>query len=192
MPRKQLARVVTELFAPAPVAGCLLVIVAVHSAGSTAGLWWGLLAAFFAVLLPFLYLLRGVRRKQLTDHHVHLRRQRPRPLSIGVVSVLVGLGLMVILGAPRELVALVVAMAIGLTLSLLVTLFWKISIHVAVVAGAIVILVLVFGQQCLTLVPVVFFVGWARVAVGDHTPLQVAAGAVLGATVAAAVFTFLR
>lgn len=192
MPRKRLARLVTELFAPAPVAGGLLVIVAVHSAGSTAGLWWGLLAAFFAVLLPFLYLLRGVRRKQLTDHHVYLRRQRPRPLSIGVVSVLVGLGLMVILGAPRELVALVVAMAVGLALSLLVTLFWKISIHVAVVAGAIVILVLVFGPQCLALVPVVFLVGWARVAVGDHTPLQVAAGAVLGATVAAIVFTFLR
>ena len=36
-------------------------------------------------------------------------------------------------------------MAVGLGTSLLVTLVWKISIHVAVAAGAVVILVLVLG-----------------------------------------------
>ncbi len=192
MARQRLARLITEVFAPAPVAGSLLLIVAVHSTFTAAGLWWGLLAVFFAALLPFLYLLRGVRRRQFTDHHVPVRRQRPLPLSVGVVSVLVGLGLMVILRAPRELVALVVARAVGLGVSLLVTPAWKISIHVAVVAGAVVILVLVFGPQFLGATPLVALVGWARVQAGDHTPMQVVAGAVLGAAVAAAVFTLLR
>lgn len=192
MVRRRLARLITEMLAPAPVAGSLLLVVALHSTRTAAGLWWGLLAAFFAVLLPFLYLLRGVRRRQFTDHHVSVRWQRPLPLSVGVASVLVGLGLMVMLRAPLELVALVVAMAVGPAVSLLVTLVWEISIHVAVAAGAIVILVLVFGPQFLAAAPLVALVGWARVEVGDHTPMQVVAGAVLGATVAAVVFTLLR
>lgn len=191
--RYRLARLVTEVFAPAPVAGSLLLLVGWHSASKTAeGLLWGFLAALFAVLLPFLYLVRGVRRRKFTDHHVRIRQQRPLPLSVGITSVLVGLGLMVVLGAPKELVALVAAMVVGLTVSTLVTLFWKISIHVAVVAGAVVIVVLVFGHTGWLLAPIVPLVGWARVELGDHTPAQVTAGAMVGALVAAIVFTLLR
>lgn len=191
--RYRLARLVTEVLAPAPVAGGLLLLVGWHSASNTAaGLWWGLLAALFAVLLPFLYLVRGVRRRQFTDHHVRLRQQRPLPLAVGIISLLIGLGLMLVLGAPRELVALVVAMFVGLGTSILVTLFWKISIHVAVVAGAVVILVLVFGPALLALTPLVGLVGWARVEAGDHTPVQAFAGAALGALAAALVFSLLR
>jgi membrane-associated phospholipid phosphatase len=153
---------------------------------------WVGVAALFATLVPVLYLVRGVRRRQFTDHHVRLREQRPLAFLVGIASLLVGLALMVVLGAPRELVALVAAMGVGLIVSLLVTLFWKISVHVAVVAGAEVILVLVFGPLLLVLGPLVALVGWARVGMGDHTPGQVIAGSALGATVAAVVFMLLR
>lgn len=191
--RYRLARLITEVLAPAPVAGSLLLLVGWHSASNAAeGLLWGFLAALFAVLLPFLYLVRGVRRRQFTDHHVRIRQQRPLPLSVGIISVLVGLGLIVALGAPRELVALVTAMVVGLGVSTLVTLFWKISIHVAVVAGAVAILVLVYGPELLVLAPLIGLVGWARIELGDHSTAQVLIGALLGASVAAAVFALLR
>jgi hypothetical protein len=51
------------------------------------------------------------------------------------------------------LVALVEAMVVRLIASLLGTLAWKISIHTAVVAGAVVILVLVAGPLLLVLAP---------------------------------------
>jgi hypothetical protein len=60
-----------------------------------------------------------------------------------VASVLVRVGSLVVLQAPRELVALEAATAVGLGTSLLVTLVCKISIHVAVAVGAVVILALV-------------------------------------------------
>jgi hypothetical protein len=94
--------------------------------------------------------------------------------------------------APQELVALIVAMGAGLASSLLVTLVRKISIHVAVVAGAVVILVLVFGTTWLALVPLIAAIGWARVSLGDHTPAESIAGALFGAAVAATVFSALR
>ena len=49
------------------------------------------------------------------------------------------------LQAPRDPVALAAAMTVGLGTSLVITLTWKISMHVAVAAGAMVILVLVHG-----------------------------------------------
>lgn len=183
----------TEVLAPAPIVAALLLVVAWRSAPTTTeAMAWGLLAALFASLLPFLFILRGVWRGRLSDHHVGIRAQRPIPLLMGIVSVLIGLGLLVAWRAPRDLVALVGAMTVGLVVSLLVTLGWKMSIHTAVAAGAAVILVLVFGPPLLALSPVVGLIGWSRVEIGDHTPAQVAMGAVLGAVVAAAAFSLLR
>ena len=191
--RRRVARVITEVCAPAPTVALLLLLVAWHSAPTPAeAAKWGILAALFASILPFLYIVRGVRRRQLTDHHVRVRTQRPLPLTIGVASVITGLVLLVVLGAPRELVALVGAMVVGLAASTLVTLFWKLSIHAAVTAGAVVIMILVFGPILLVITPLVALVSWARVAIGDHTPAQAVAGACLGATIAAVVFSVLR
>ncbi len=120
-----------------------------------------------------------------------VRHQRPRPLLIGVLSVVVGVGLLILSAAPRELTALETATAVGLGSSLLVTLTWKISIHVAVVTGAVVILVLVFGWAALAFLQAVIVVAWARITLLDHTPAQTLAGAALGAAVAASVFSLL-
>jgi hypothetical protein len=76
---------------------------------------------------------------------VRPREQRPAVLLVGVASVLVGLAVLALWGAPRELVALVAAMAVGLASSLAVMLVWKSPIHLAVVTGTIVTLGPVFG-----------------------------------------------
>jgi membrane-associated phospholipid phosphatase len=171
----------------------LLLLVAWRSAPTPGeALKWGALAALFASLVPFGYILRGVRRRRLTDHHVRVRAQRPVPLMVGIGSVLVGLVLLALWGAPPDLVALVGAMAVGLASALLVTLFWKVSVHAAVTAGALVILVLVFGPWLLLLAPLVALVGWARVASGAHSPAQVIVGVLLGGAVAGIVFPLLR
>jgi hypothetical protein len=189
----RLARIVTETFAPAPTVAALLVAVAWHTAATTAdAVRWGFVAVLFASLIPFAYIIRGVRRRRFTDHHVSVREHRPVVLVVGITSVLIGIGLLVVLGAPRDLVALVGAMAIGLISSLLVTLFWKISVHAAVTAGAVVVLILVFGPSLAWLGLVVALVAWARVAIGDHTPAQAMAGILLGATVAGTAFPLFR
>jgi membrane-associated phospholipid phosphatase len=191
--RRRLARVATEALAPAPTVAVLLLLVAWRSAPTPGeALKWGALAALFASLVPFGYILRGVRRRRLTDHHVRVRAQRPVPLMVGIGSVLVGLVLLALWGAPPDLVALVGAMAVGLASALLVTLFWKVSVHAAVTAGALVILVLVFGPWLLLLAPLVALVGWARVASGAHSPAQVIVGVLLGGAVAGIVFPLLR
>src|ERR671933_454424 len=147
-----------------------------HKSRSRRMRWRAVLAVLFAAVVPMAYILVGVRRRPLSDRHVGVRDERPLPLLVGVASVLVGVGSLVVLQAPRELVALEAAMAVGFGTSLLVALVRKISIHVAVAAGAVVILVLVFGPAWLLLVPLIAAVGWARVVLNDHSPAQSVAG----------------
>jgi hypothetical protein len=133
-PGQFVARLLTEIFAPATVAGGLLVLVAFHSTASgVEAVRWAVMAVVFAAVVPMAYILVGVRRRRLSDRHVGIRCERPVPLLVGLSSVVIGVGLLAIAGAPRALVALEAAMAVGLGSSLLVTLVWKISIHVAVV-----------------------------------------------------------
>jgi membrane-associated phospholipid phosphatase len=189
----RLARLVTEVLAPAPIAAALLVVVAIHSSSTpAAALGWALLAVLFASAIPFVFVLWGVRRRRLTDRHVGLREQRLLPLLVGIASVLVGLALLSAFGAPQELVALVGAMMVGLVVSLLVTFSWKMSMHTAVAGGAVTIVALVFGAEWLVLFLIVGLIGWARVKLEDHTPSQVVGGTALGALVAMTVFTLLR
>jgi membrane-associated phospholipid phosphatase len=189
----RIARALTEVLAPAPLAAALLAAIAWQSASSAQeAILWASISVLFASLIPIAYILRGVRRKRFSDHHVGVRQQRPVPLLVGIVSVVVGVAVLNLFGAPRTLVALIEAMLVGLVVSLAVTLFWKISIHVAVVAGSVVVLALVFGPIALIAAPLVAAVAWARVQLGDHTPLQVLVGATVGALVAGVAFPFLR
>ena len=185
---RRLARIVTEVLAPAPTVAVLLALVVWHSTTSPSdALKWGVLVLIFVPILPLLYLLYEVRRQRLTDLHVRLREQRPRILAVAIASIVVLLGLLIALGAPRELLALIVAGVVGLVSVTLVTLVWKISIHVTVVSGSVVTLIVIFGWPLLILVPIIALTAWSRVTLRDHTPGQVLTGALLGAIVAGVV-----
>lgn len=192
-PRMRLARIVTEALAPAVLVAVLLLLLGWHSDGfRLRGLLWGGVAALFESVLPFAYILGGVRAGRLTDHHVSDRRQRRGPLLVGLASVAVGFAVLVALGAPRQLLAAVVAGGAGLVVAVVVSHWWKMSIHAAVAAGACAILTLVFGPYALLALPLVVLVGWSRVQLTDHTAGQVLVGTVVGALVAGAVFGTLR
>lgn len=189
----RVARFLTEALAPSNLAAVLLLTVAWRYAPSTRqAVAWGLLAVLFAAVIPMGYVVRGVRQKRWTDHHIREREKRAKPLAFGLASVAVGILALALLGAPRELTALVVAMGVGLATGLLVTLVWKISIHVASAAGTVTILFLVFGPAMLVLASAVAAIGWARVEVRAHTVAQTIAGALHGAAVAGIVFSLLR
>jgi hypothetical protein len=191
--RRRAARLITEVFHPGPLAAVLLIAVAVRNSSDMGDLVkWAVVGILFAAVLPMLYVLRGVRRGRFSDHHVPNREQRIVPLLIAAFSVLFGLALMIIMGAPRDLIRLVVAMAIGLIAVTPITRLWKISIHTAVASGTVATLAFLFSPALLVLSPIVGLVAWARVELRDHTRAQVIGGATFGAAVAATTFSLIR
>ncbi|WP_327304706.1 hypothetical protein OG730_14960 [Streptomyces sp. NBC_01298] len=190
-PREKAARVLTEGLAPANLVVAQLLLVGWHSTGSWSGLGWGLLAALFCGMVPIGIVLLGVRRGALTDQHIRVRRQRVVPMGLSLVSVVAGITLLRVLGAPADVFALVVAMLVGLVSSLLVTVGWQISIHMSVAGGTVMVLLLVFGPVVLPAVLIAAGVGWSRLILKAHTAAQLLAGTALGGT-AALTFALLR
>jgi membrane-associated phospholipid phosphatase len=189
--RTSLAGAVTEILAPANLAVAQLLLVSWYTSPGIAGLGWGLLAATFCGLIPYGIVIAGVHRHRWSDRHLRVRQQRRTPFLVAIGSVLVGLALLVALDAPRQLVALVVAMLTGLAATMLVTLWWKVSVHTAAASGTVAILVVTFGPPLLLALPAIALVAWSRIRLGDHTPAQTLAGAALGGLVATTVFILL-
>ncbi|MFD7263452.1 hypothetical protein [Streptomyces sp. NPDC059874] len=190
-PREKAARILTDALAPANLVVGLLLLIGWHSTRSWTGLGWGLLGALFCGVVPIGIIVLGVRRGALTDQHIRVRRQRMVPMALSLVSVVAGITLLHVLGAPADVFALVVAMLVGLASSLLVTVGWQISIHMSVAGGTVMILLLVFGAPVLPAALFAAAVGWSRLVLRAHTPAQLLAGTVLGGT-AALTFALLR
>ena len=98
-----------------------------------------------------------------------------------VASVLAGQAVLLMLGAPREVIAVQAAMLSGAVTLLALTTWRKVSMHTGVLASAVVCMVVLFGPWWLLAAPLVPLVGWSRVRLGKHTPSE----AVIGAAAAA-------
>jgi membrane-associated phospholipid phosphatase len=191
--RLRVARLVGEVLSPPPILVALALIVAWDSSPTPAmAVVWGTIAAVFASVLPYALILRGVRRGRLSDKNISVRAQRIRFGVVAITSILLGLAVLAAFDAPAELVALLASIAVGVACGWMVTLWWKISVHAAIAAGAATVLVFVFGPALLAVWPLVALIAWSRVQVGDHTPAQVLAGVALGVVVNATVFPLLR
>jgi membrane-associated phospholipid phosphatase len=187
------ARSVGELLSPPPIIVVLALTVAWASSPTLGtAIFWGGVAALFASVLPYAIILRGVRRGRLSDKNISLREERIRFGVVAITSILAGMALLAAFGAPAELVALLASIAVGVACGWVITLWWKISVHAAIAAGAATVLLLVFGVALLVAWPLVAVIAWSRVQVGDHTPAQVLAGVALGAVVNATIFPLLR
>jgi len=184
-----IARVLTEVFAPSPVGVIALVVVAWRFSPTTlAAVKWVGMSAAFVVALPLAHLLWRVRRGQVTDIHVRRRDQRLPVILAFLASWCAGIIVLTLLSAPRPLVALIGAGMTALVVTGLITLRWKISLHVGVAAGVLAVCAILFGPGVLLAAPLIPVLGWARVTLGDHTPWQVTAGACVGAVVSGVVF----
>jgi hypothetical protein len=173
------------LFVAIPTLG----IIALHTAPNTLqGLaWWGVVVVGIS-LAPLLFILRGVRLGRFSDRHVSIRQQRLVPLLFGISCVVAVFVILLLLHASRLLIMTIVALLVGLSIATAITKVWKISFHLIGVAGAVTVLVLVFGPIFLLLLPLLGVTAWARWRVQAHTILQACAGTVLAIVVTVGVF----
>jgi membrane-associated phospholipid phosphatase len=194
LPRRlRVARLVGEVLSPPPILVVLALVVAWDSSPTPAmAVVWGGIAAVSASVLPYAIILRGVRRGRLSDKNISLREQRIRFAAVVIASILTGLAVLAAFDAPAEMVALQASIAVGVACGWVLTLWWKLSVHAAIAAGAATVLLLVFGLALLVVWPLVALIAWSRVQVGDHTPAQVLAGIALGIVVNATIFPLLR
>ncbi|MEU2282548.1 hypothetical protein ABZ614_11550 [Streptomyces sp. NPDC013178] len=175
------AGLISDLFSPGYLVIAVLLLVCCRSAPSgPRGLGWGLLAAVFCGLVPLAVIHAGVRSGHLTDRHVRVREQRIKPLCIALASVLTFFALLVVFDAPDDVFSVTVSMLAALLATLVVTMWWQISVHSAVATAAVVIATASCGRWLLVTAPLIVAVAWSRLVLRAHTLAQVCCGALLG------------
>ena len=198
--RLRLAHLVSNILSPLYVGLPLLLGVAYKAAlqeGQTtpggvvlATLKWFVVAQFFLSLVPTLNIIWGIRRKRLSDAEITRREERTQPLLVALASTLLCFGVLLWLHAPPVILALTVAIIANSITTSLITIFlrWKISLHTASLAGAITLAALIFHPLFwlgLLLVPLM---GWSRVVLERHSPLQTFVGGTLAVFVTIAAY----
>lgn len=178
----RIARGVANLLFPPYVVLATVFFVAARSTSSVwAAIGWGMVAALFAAVLPYLVVVVGVRRGRWGNRELPRRQDRVVPLLIGLVSEVAGTGLLLAVQAPYRLVAAMVSLVLAEVIIIGITAMWKVSLHLAVVAGAAAVVAAELGGGAWYAgAPVLVLLGWARIWTRSHTLWQVVVGALVG------------
>lgn len=152
---------------------------------------WSLSGVFFlTAVVPTVIILLLMRRGQVKDLDISDRNERFKPFVAALICYLAATWYVWELNAPSWLVAFFVGATLVGIIELLVTIRWKISAHTGSIgglAGAIFWLAsssIIWGNPLVWIslaVAAVGAVAWARLYLDRHTPLQVLAGALVGA-----------
>ena len=167
-----------------------MVVVARNSASGGAGAAWAALAILLCAGVPMAYIAKGVKAgngattmsaagnsepSRCSSHWIGRHRQRtahPR-------------------GRAAALIALVLSQLAGLLVVLVITRFWKVSIHCATAGGLLGVFLALFGPWALLGIAPLALIAWSRVVLDAHTWTQVAVGAGMGFLIGSTLFPLL-
>lgn len=172
------ALLISNLLCPPAVAGIGMLLAA---ATQPTPQRWGCAAAYIvlAICAPLLVLFYMLYHGSVSDLDVTQRHERLIPFITALGGAAVACGYLYYTEAPQLLLRFAIAHTAVMTLVFLITLYWKISVHSAGIAGVATFFSAVIGFPLIAFAPVLL-VGWSRVYLGRHTVGQVCAGGVLG------------
>ena len=157
----------------------LFLVVGMEAAGMI-GLLWAVLCVFLTSGLSLLYLIYLSRSGKVSDPRYIPLAERVGPLRVVAALHLAAFVIVSLLDGPAELRATLLSYALATLGFVMLTPVSNLSLHAAGVSGTAVCLAYVFGAWgflgFLLLPPVL----WARLALGRHTPLELALGVLVG------------
>ncbi|AOS83972.1 hypothetical protein BIU88_07315 [Chlorobaculum limnaeum] len=178
---RRFASLVSWVISPVVVAPAVyLLIVFFGYSSQPRYLDWFLVLLLSATIAP-MFLIYGLKKiGRISDYNITFREQRFLPLLVLVGVNLVGYELMKQLDAPRFLSGILLFNAVNTVFILLVTLQWKISIHLFSLTSSIALLVLSLGAPALALLCFVPLLMWSRIYLKAHNFMQTLVGSFIG------------
>ena len=187
--RQRLANLLSNILSPFLVSLAILALLAFNSTLSPFdALRWVVIAVLLSVLPIFLGIFYLVRSGRLDAVFTNVREQRTKIYLLAGLWAIVGYIILRYLGAPKTLLATFTAGLLTAAIFMFINLWWKISLHTALVAAAVTLLVMLYGWIAMVTVVLVPLIGWARIELEFHSLAQVTTGALLEALIVIMVF----
>ena len=179
--RIRIARHVSNILAPATISLPFVMLVAFFQAqNQLTAFIYACITLFFLSIGPLLYIFIGVRLGKLSDLDVSRRSQRAGPFLFGIFSVMIGWLVLVVINGPKNLQTVMIITVCSGIIMMVITFWWKISIHASSLGGVATMLTVLYGAIMLPLFVLLVLVSWSRVALRRHTVTQVIAGSLAG------------
>jgi len=178
--KKRVASITASVLNPF-ILGLVIILIVSFNASATIseGIKWSLILLALSVLPVVVLSILLVRTGHLDGVFNSRRNQRHRIyaaiVSLGIISIIV----LVWLKAPAPVLALSIIGFSSSVLYAIINLWWKISLHAALVSALVTILVILYGAIVLVSCLLVPMVIWARTTGKQHTIGQGAIGTVL-------------
>jgi membrane-associated phospholipid phosphatase len=177
--RKQWARWISNLFSP-PIFGLAGLFLVAQTQHSVADWLWILVYIGVAILIPVLYVVWLLKKKQITDFHIKLRHQRFKPMLVMVLCSILARIILQLGSAPIILQTIAIMGAVLMAIILGITLRWEISGHATAVSAFALFCISFWGLAALPVLILIPAVIWARLALQRHSLAQTIAGTLLG------------
>jgi membrane-associated phospholipid phosphatase len=159
-----------------------------YTAGYSKALAWTFISILLLIGPASLYVLFGYLTGHVTDINLSERDERLRPLALALTGAVIGTIFLFKKEAPTPIILVGVTLICELTVVILITLFWKISLHSLTLSSVITLFLLFFTGYAAFLYLLLIPVAWARIWRKRHTLNQTLMGAAAGAIIAFAVF----
>ena len=141
---------------------------------------WAILFVILVVIVPTLYVYWLLKRGKIETFHIPNRQNRKGVYLVIILSNVVGVVVMLVLGAPFLLLAFGVMGVMQSTLLFLINMYWKISGHTTAISGLSVFIVAALGWSMYPVLMIVPLVAWARIRTHSHSFWQTVAGVMTG------------
>lgn len=146
-----------------------------------------LLVVTFTLLLPITFINRLLKSGRIKSFEMETRQERVLPFTGYLIMITAGWYLMVLLRLPALPSVMVLGAAVAVAVALVITLRWKISIHMVGIGGVMGVMTALASILIIDLsMPIVLtllvsgLLGSARLSLGAHKPWEVYTGFIAG------------
>ena len=187
--RERIANLTSNILNPFLVSLVLILLLSFKSTSSALdAVKWSLISIAVTILPVFTVIIYLVRKRKLESPFIIARGQRTKIYLLAGVCASIGYIILPYLEAPPILRATFVAGLSGIVVFMCVNLLWKISLHTAFVTASVTVLIILYGSIAAVTVVLVPLIAWSRIELKHHSLAQVAAGALLAASIVVVVF----
>jgi membrane-associated phospholipid phosphatase len=179
---ERIAQAISAIFHPLilPAIAFTLLVIADPNPNVLHKLIVEVVAIVFSVVLVPAYIFFLKHKGVVDSADITIREQRINPLTMGAVSYFIGFLLLKLAGASNLIQGLMFCYATNTLLVLLITNWWKVSVHTTAMSGPLVVLAYQFGNVVFPFFGLIPLVGASRLILKRHTVAQVLVGAAIG------------
>ena len=187
--RKRIASLTSNILHPfLLILALILLLSSTAATGMLDTVRWTVIAIAISVLPVLLVVVYRVRSGSLDAIFTNDRRQRTRTYLLAGLCSCASCLVLASLGAPSMLVTAYTAGVVMVIIFMFINLWWKISLHTALISAAVTVMVMLYGGIATLTVVLVPLTAWSRIELEYHTLAQAVTGALLAALIVVTTF----